>query len=65
MNTFFIPVLSGQIYAMACMQTKLHLIADRNAERDGISANYSGAGFTGMKCKAISRPQAEFDAWGR
>ena len=63
MNSFFIPGLGGQIYAMAGMQTKLHLIADRNAEMDGISANYSGAGFTGMKFKAISTTQEEFDAW--
>ncbi|HEF4758675.1 TPA: ubiquinol oxidase subunit II [Pseudomonas putida] len=63
MNSFFIPALGGQIYAMAGMQTKLHLIANENAEMDGISANYSGAGFTGMKFKAISTTQEEFDAW--
>ena len=63
MNSFFIPGLGGQIYAMAGMQTKLHLIANHNAELDGISANYSGAGFTGMKFKAIATSQAEFDAW--
>ena len=63
MNSFFIPGLGGQIYAMAGMQTKLHLIADRNAEMDGISANYSGAGFTGMKFKAIATSQEDFDAW--
>ena len=63
MTSFFIPALGGQIYAMAGMQTKLHLIADRNAEMEGISANYSGAGFTGMKFKAISTSQEDFDAW--
>ncbi|CAI8861407.1 cytochrome bo3 ubiquinol oxidase subunit 2 [Pseudomonas sp. IT-P253] len=63
MNSFFIPGLGGQIYAMAGMETKLHLIANKNAEMDGISANYSGAGFTGMKFKAISTSQADFDAW--
>jgi len=63
MNSFFIPGLGGQIYAMAGMQTKLHLIANQNAEMDGISANYSGAGFTGMKFKAIATTQEEFDAW--
>ena len=63
MNSFFIPGLGGQIYAMAGMTTKLHLIANRNAEMEGISANYSGAGFTGMKFKAIATSQAEFDAW--
>lgn len=63
MNSFFIPALGGQIYAMAGMQTKLHLIANENAEMDGISANYSGAGFTGMKFKATATTQEEFDAW--
>ena len=63
MNSFFIPGLGGQIYAMAGMTTKLHLIANHNAELQGISANYSGAGFTGMKFKAIATSQAEFDAW--
>ncbi|KJH73803.1 MULTISPECIES: ubiquinol oxidase subunit II [Pseudomonas] len=63
MNSFFIPGLGGQIYAMAGMQTKLHLIANRDAEMEGISANYSGAGFTGMKFKAISTSQENFDTW--
>ena len=63
MNSFFIPGLGGQIYAMAGMTTKLHLIANENAEFDGISANYSGAGFTGMKFKATATSQADFEAW--
>ncbi|MBC2656117.1 ubiquinol oxidase subunit II [Pseudomonas sp. MSSRFD41] len=63
MNSFFIPGLGGQIYAMAGMTTKLHLIANQNTELDGISANYSGAGFTGMKFKATATSQEEFDAW--
>ncbi|MGN8276222.1 ubiquinol oxidase subunit II [Pseudomonas sp. SMV71] len=63
MNSFFIPGLGGQIYAMAGMQTKLHLIANQNTELEGISANYSGAGFSGMKFKATATTQEEFDAW--
>ncbi|EPN34103.1 cytochrome o ubiquinol oxidase subunit II [Pseudomonas syringae pv. actinidiae ICMP 18807] len=63
MNSFFIPGLGGQIYAMAGMHTKLHLIANENHEFNGISANYSGAGFTGMKFKAIATSQEDFDAW--
>ena len=63
MNSFFIPALGGQIYAMAGMQTRLHLIANEKAEMEGISANYSGAGFTGMKFKAISTSQEGFNAW--
>jgi cytochrome o ubiquinol oxidase subunit 2 len=63
MNSFFIPGLGGQIYAMAGMHTKLHLIANENHEFNGISANYSGAGFTGMKFKAIATSQADFESW--
>ncbi|BAK75336.1 cytochrome o ubiquinol oxidase subunit II [Pseudogulbenkiania sp. NH8B] len=64
MNSFFIPQLGGQIYSMAGMQTKLHLIANEPGSYDGMSANYSGAGFSGMKFKAIATASpAEFDAW--
>ena len=64
MNSFFIPRLGSQIYAMAGMQTKLHLIANEAGKYDGISSSYSGAGFSGMKFKAIATPdQAGFDAW--
>jgi cytochrome o ubiquinol oxidase subunit 2 len=64
MNSFFIPQLGGQIYAMAGMQTKLHLVAAEAGSYDGFSANYSGAGFSGMKFKAIATDTpAEFDQW--
>ena len=63
MNSFFIPQLGGQIYAMAGMQTKLHLLADHAGDYAGISANYSGAGFSDMKFRALAMSQAEFDAW--
>ncbi|EOU1295468.1 cytochrome o ubiquinol oxidase subunit II [Cronobacter sakazakii] len=64
MNSFFIPRLGSQIYAMAGMQTKLHLIANEAGTYDGISANYSGAGFSGMKFKAIATPDNEtFNQW--
>lgn len=64
MNSFFIPRLGSQIYAMAGMQTKLHLIANEPGTYDGISASYSGPGFSGMKFKAIATPdKAGFDQW--
>ena len=64
MNSFFIPRLGSQIYAMAGMQTKLHLIADEAGTYNGISANYSGRGFSGMKFKAIATPDTEtFNQW--
>lgn len=63
MNSFFIPQLGSQIYAMAGMKTKLHLIADHTGVYDGISSNYSGAGFSGMKFKAHALTPQDFDAW--
>lgn len=64
MNSFFIPQLGSQIYSMAGMVTKLHLIANEPGTYEGYSANYSGAGFTGMKFKAIATPtEADFDQW--
>ncbi|MDF7660533.1 cytochrome o ubiquinol oxidase subunit II [Erwiniaceae bacterium L1_54_6] len=64
MNSFFIPTLGSQIYAMAGMQTKLHLIANEPGIFDGISANFSGRGFSGMKFKAIAtKDDAEFQQW--
>jgi cytochrome o ubiquinol oxidase subunit 2 len=64
MNSFFIPQLGSQIYSMAGMETKLHLIADEAGVFKGFSANYSGAGFTGMKFDTIATPNKdEFNAW--
>ncbi|RMC93967.1 ubiquinol oxidase subunit II [Aquitalea palustris] len=64
MNSFFIPQLGGQIYAMAGMETKLHLIANEAGTYKGMSSNYSGAGFSGMKFNAIATETPEqFDAW--
>jgi cytochrome o ubiquinol oxidase subunit 2 len=63
MNSFFIPGLGGQIYSMAGMQTKISLLASEPGEYDGMSSNYSGAGFSGMKFKAHALAPADFAAW--
>ncbi|MFM0326810.1 ubiquinol oxidase subunit II [Caballeronia glebae] len=63
MNSFFIPQLGGQIYAMAGMQTQLHLLSDHPGDYAGISANYSGKGFSDMKFRALAMSSADFDAW--
>jgi cytochrome o ubiquinol oxidase subunit 2 len=63
MNSFFIPELGGQIYAMAGMQTKLHLLTDHAGDYAGISANYSGKGFSDMKFRALAMSNGDFDAW--
>ena len=48
MNSFWIPHLAGQIYAMPRMRTELNLIADQTGDFRGSSANLSGKGFSGM-----------------
>jgi cytochrome o ubiquinol oxidase subunit II len=63
MNSFFIPQLGGQIYAMAGMQTKLHLVADEAGDYAGMSANFSGEGFSDMKFRAIATTPEAFAAW--
>jgi cytochrome o ubiquinol oxidase subunit 2 len=63
MNSFFIPRLGSQIYAMPGMQTRLHLIADRPGSYEGLSANYSGNGFSDMKFTAKATSRAGFDDW--
>ena len=63
MNSFFIPALAGQIYAMPGMETKLHAVINKPGEYFGMSANYSGAGFSGMNFKFHGQSQADFDGW--
>ncbi|MGH8181123.1 MAG: ubiquinol oxidase subunit II [Steroidobacteraceae bacterium] len=64
MNAFFIPQLGSQIYAMAGMQTQLHLLASDPGTYQGLSSNYSGDGFSGMTFKAIAEPSRQaFEAW--
>jgi cytochrome o ubiquinol oxidase subunit 2 len=64
MNAFFIPQLGSQIYAMAGMQTQVHLLASEPGTYQGLSSNYSGEGFSGMTFKAIALPSPQgFSSW--
>jgi cytochrome o ubiquinol oxidase subunit II len=63
MNSFMIPQLGGQIYAMQGMETKLHLISEQLGTFDGYSANYSGHGFSGMHFKVNITSEADFQKW--
>jgi cytochrome o ubiquinol oxidase subunit 2 len=63
MNSLYIPELAGMVYAMPRMQTRLHGVMNEIGESRGFSANYSGAGFSGMRFVARSVEPAEFDKW--
>ncbi|WP_422125331.1 ubiquinol oxidase subunit II [Sphingobium arseniciresistens] len=63
MNSFYIPALAGQIYAMPGMETKLHAVLNHPGTYEGFSANFSGAGFSHMRFKLKGLSDAEFTDW--
>jgi cytochrome o ubiquinol oxidase subunit II len=63
MNSFFVPQLGSQIYTMAGMTTRLHLLADRPGTYRGISANFSGDGFADMHFNVDAVLPANFTQW--
>ena len=63
MNSFLVPQLGGQIYTMAGMVTRLHLQADHAGTYRGMSANYSGAGFSDMVFSVDAVPTEKFAQW--
>ncbi|HEX3139345.1 MAG TPA: ubiquinol oxidase subunit II, partial [Rhizobacter sp.] len=63
MNSFYIPHLAGQIYAMPGMETKLHAVINRPGDYEGFSANYSGAGFSNMRFRFHGLSNADFERW--
>ena len=63
MNSFFIPRLGSQVYAMAGMRTQLHLIADQAGTYRGMSAAFSGEGFSDMHFDTVAASRVDFDAW--
>ena len=63
MNSFYIPALAGQVYAMPGMETRLHAVINQAGAWNGFSANYSGAGFSDMRFRFIGLTDADFAGW--
>ncbi|WP_243048375.1 ubiquinol oxidase subunit II [Dyella sp. RRB7] len=63
MNSFFIPALAGQIYAMPGMQTTLQAVINQPGDFQGFSANYSGQGFSGMHFVFHGMHEDAFKQW--
>lgn len=63
MNSFWIPSLGGQIYAMPKMKTELNLIADQPGDFRGSSANISGEGFAGMYFTTRAGSEENYREW--
>lgn len=65
MQSFMIPALAGQIYAMPGMTTQLHLVADQAQQMQGENTQYNGRGFTKQKFATLSMQTEDFNAWVR
>lgn len=63
MNSFWIPNLGGQLYAMTGHSNTLNLISDTVGDYPGKSAEINGAGFTGMKFTTRISSSEDFDHW--
>jgi cytochrome o ubiquinol oxidase subunit 2 len=63
MNSFFIPQLGSQIYTMAGMATELNLQADDAGNFVGLSAQFSGDGFSDMRFDVAAVTPQAFAKW--
>ncbi|RBP05042.1 cytochrome bo3 quinol oxidase subunit 2 [Roseiarcus fermentans] len=63
MNSFFVPRLGSQIYAMAGMASQLWLQADEPGDYPGFSANFSGRGFPDMRFQVKALPADGYAGW--
>jgi cytochrome o ubiquinol oxidase subunit II len=63
MNSFFVPQLGSQIYTMAGMATRLQLQADHTGNYRGLSAQFSGDGFAGMRFIVDAVSTDRFAQW--
>jgi cytochrome o ubiquinol oxidase subunit 2 len=64
-NVFFVPRLGSMIYAMNGMRTTLNLRADEPGTFAGLSAHFSGDGFSDMHFALRSVSADAFEAWAR
>ncbi len=63
MQSFIIPSLVGQIYAMAGMQTQLNLLADKTGDFTGRNTQYNGLGFATQSFTTRVMSQDDFKSW--
>jgi len=62
-NVFFIPQLGSMIYTMNGMTTQMNLQADEPGTFRGLSAHFSGDGFSDMHFAVRAVAANEFETW--
>lgn len=63
MQSFMVPSLAGQIYAMPGMVTKLNLRADAPGTTEGANTQFNGAGFSGQTVAVKVLSPHDWRAW--
>lgn len=63
MQSFWVPALGGQKYAMANMQTQLYLVADNPGSYIGRNTNFNGRGYAHMQFEVLAQTHKDFDEW--
>src|SRR6267154_2722871 len=63
MNSFFVPQLGSQSYTLPNMVTRLNLEADQPGTYEGLSAQFSGDGFSDMRFDLVSTEAEAFKDW--
>lgn len=63
MNSFFVPQLGSQMYTMAGMVTNLNLQADHAGIYRGLSAEFSGDGFSAMRFTVHALNDGDYAKW--
>lgn len=63
MSSFWVPNLSGQLYAMTGHINRLNLMANETGDFRGRSAEINGAGFAGMQFTTRVSNAADFKTW--
>ena len=65
MSSFWIPRLSGQIYAMTGMMTQLHIMADKPGTYAGNDVEINGDGYSGMNFTVEAVTSGDYITWKR
>ncbi|GJD57978.1 COX aromatic rich motif-containing protein [Methylobacterium dankookense] len=63
MQSFFVPRLAGQIYAMAGMTTQLNLAADAPGRFRGENTQFNGTGFQNQKFAVLAQSDDDYASW--
>lgn len=65
MSSFWVPNLSGQLYAMTGHVNRLNLMGSEIGDYPGRSAEINGAGFEGMKFITRVSSEEDFASWAQ